>query len=153
VVFLIQRRQVARQPGAVTPPLSFYCTFIVAGSLHRPLPGLRASGSQWVPGCHAPCSSASFVTAATVSFAALHSSAPHFRSIPPVRSSSILRQGMVCIANAQINTHAVTYLAASQRYNTHRVPFLFVRRYFISVLLSPPAAHNFARRLPHFGCA
>jgi hypothetical protein len=35
---------------------------------------LRASGCQWVPGCHGSCSSASFVTAAPVSFAALHSS-------------------------------------------------------------------------------
>jgi hypothetical protein len=50
---------------------------------------------------------------------------------------------MACIANAQINTHAVTYLFASQRYNTHWVPFRFVRHYFISVLLSPPAANNF----------
>ena len=32
---------------------------------------------------------------------------------------------------------------ASQRYNTHWVPLRFVRHYFISVLLSPPAAHYF----------
>jgi len=69
------------------------------------------------------------------------------RSIPPSSQLINLLQGMACMANTQINTHAVTYLFASQRYNTHWVPFRFVRRYFISVLLSPPAANNFARRL------
>jgi hypothetical protein len=45
--------------------------------------------------CHTACSSSSFVTAAFVSFASLHSSAPHFRSIPPVRGSSIcFRHGL-----------------------------------------------------------
>lgn len=42
-------------------------------------------------------------------------------------------------------------ICLSQANNTaHWVPFRFVHRYFISVLLSPPAAHYFARRLSPF---
>jgi len=97
--------------------------------------------------CHTACISSSFVTAAPVSFAALHSFAPHFAPFHLVRSYAILLHGMACIANHKsihMQSHA---FFANPRYNTHWVPFRFVRRYFISVLLSPPAANNFARRL------
>jgi hypothetical protein len=61
---------------------------------------------------------------------------------------------MVPPANThKLNTGGTHTFSKSQRCNTHWVPFHFVRRYFISVLLSPPAAHYLARRLPHFGCA
>jgi hypothetical protein len=89
-VFLIRRRQVPRQPGAVTPPLFLYCTFIVAGSLHRHWQTFVPQAANGLVGCHAPCSSSSFVTAAPVSFAALHSSTPHYRSISPCSPSAHL---------------------------------------------------------------
>ena len=60
---------------------------------------------------------------------------------------------MVRIANTQFHSHTATCLFAKPRYNTHWATLRFVRRFFISVLLSPPAAHYFARRQPHFGCA
>ena len=118
---------------------------MVAGSLQCPLRRSFASSGhrKGFVVCHTACSYSSFVTAAPVSFAALHSSASHFRSIPPVRSSSICFKAWPALANTQINAHAVTFLFASQRYNTHWVTFRFVRRFFISVLLSPPAAHYF----------
>jgi hypothetical protein len=49
-------------------------------------------------GCHATCGSFSFVTVTPVSFAALHSTALHFRSIPPRSLLNILLKGMAHLA-------------------------------------------------------
>jgi hypothetical protein len=126
-VFLIRRRQVARQPGAVTPQPFIYYSLMDAGSLHRPLPGLRASGSQWVPGCHAPCSSSSFVTAATVAIASLRSLRPSLRFISPRSYLTIcVSAWQAVIAKHKAISHGLlTCTFASQRYNTHWVPFHF----------------------------
>ena len=50
-----------------------------------------------------------------------------------------------------MQSHAISQC---QRYNTHWVPFRSVHRYFISVLLSPLAAHFILLAgAPHFGFA
>jgi hypothetical protein len=73
--------------------------------------------------CHATCSSSSFLTAAPVSFTPLRSFLPPFRFITP-RS-----QLFICFkAGHPIAKHKATHKGmhqpfASQRYNTHRVPF------------------------------
>jgi hypothetical protein len=77
---------------------------------------------------------------------------PLLTSLHLVRSSTICFKVWPALAHAQINTHAVTHLFASQCDNTHRVPLRFVPRYFISVLLSPPVANNFARWRSQYGC-
>ncbi len=102
--------------------------------------------------CHTTCSSSSFLTAAPVSFTPLHSSAPHFRSIAPCSQLNICSRALHPAALLK------SFLGGMQ--NPFRRPdhnslgsITLVRRSFISVRFSPPAA-NFlcARRQPHLGC-
>jgi len=102
--------------------------------------------------CHAACSSGSFLTAATVSFTPLRSFLPSFRFITPRSQLSYLLQGRAsqarhipihreCTSLSQANPTILTgFHSASLRHS------------FTSVAFSPPAAHNLARRPPHFGC-
>ena len=102
--------------------------------------------------CHAACSSGSFLTAATVSFTPLRSFLPSFRFITPrSQLTHLLHAGhpkpdtfpphRVCTSLSQANPTILTgFHSASLRHS------------FTSVAFSPPAAHNLARRPPHFGC-
>ena len=144
-----------RQTIAVTPQVFFYYTCIVAGSLQCPLRWIlrKLRTPQRVCSLSHCLRSSSFVTAAPVSFAALHSYAPHFASLHLVRSCAICFKVWPAHSCHTELVEVCSHIPfASQCYNTHWVSFRFVRRYFISVLLSPPAANNFARRQPHFGC-
>ena len=141
---------VGKYPASpVQSPRYIFLLHLHGSGVTAPPFGCSASSA----GCHGSCSSFSFVTAAPVSFAALHSTAPHFRSITPRSQLSICYMAGHPISNTQSHTHmGCTCLSASQPYNTHWVSFRSVRRYFISVLLSPPAAHNLLAGCPHFGC-
>jgi hypothetical protein len=75
----------SRQPGAVTTQC-FLFFFMASWSLHRPLSWIASQQANGLTGCHAPCSSSSFAAAAPMSFAALHSFAPHFATFHLVRS-------------------------------------------------------------------
>jgi hypothetical protein len=99
--------------------------------------------------CHTACSSSAFVTAAPVSNRSTSFIRSSLRFIPPRSYQINLLQGM---AFTQLVTQSFSNCAATCHFakptlNTHWVPFRFVRRYFISVLLCPLAAHYFARRL------
>ena len=114
-MFLIRRRQVARQPGAVTAEY----LFITLAWFCRHCTALRVA----MQGCHASCSSSSFVTAAIVSFAALHSTAPLFRSITPRSQPNILLQGMAHLAkHKHIHTNGLMPFASQQHGSPGSIP-------------------------------
>ncbi len=102
--------------------------------------------------CHAACSSSSFLTAATVSFTPLRSLLPSFRFITPRSQLFICFMAGQPISQAQIITQGCT--SHSQANATILTGFhsASLRHSFTSVAFSPPAAHNLARRPPHFGC-
>ena len=97
-------------------------------------------------GCHGTCSSFSFVTAAPVSFAALHSTAPHFRFITPRSLLKKLLQGMAHPAchpelgegwahafrkptTRLTGFHSASFVAISFQYcSVHPLPIFFARR-------------------------
>lgn len=137
-----------RQTNAVTPPhllFFLYCCGVTA----LPFAAFRRTSGhcKGFVVCHTACSSASFVTAAPVSFAALHSSAPHYASFHLVRSTAICSLPGPRQHSSNIISQAGHQSFENPHFKAHWVPFRFVRRYFISVLLSPPAAHYLARRL------
>ena len=103
--------------------------------------------------CHTTCSSSSFLTAATVSFTPLRSLLPSFRFITPRSQLNHLLQGRASHCQTQTNTHenATAFPQANPTILTgfHSAS---LRHSFTSVAFSPLAAHNLARRPPHFGC-
>ena len=103
--------------------------------------------------CHAACSSSSFLTAATVFFTPLRSFLPSFRFITPRSQLNYLLQ-----SRASQATHK-SYTLGNASAFPQAIPtiltgfhFASLRHPFTSVAFSPPAAHNLARRPPHFGC-
>ena len=102
--------------------------------------------------CHTTCSSSSFLTAATVSFSQLHSTAPHpfhctmltamlFASVPGILPPNTIPNKAGCTVTFTSLLHS----------SLGSIPLL--PRYFISAGFSPPAANfYFARRQPHLGC-
>ena len=102
--------------------------------------------------CHAACSSGSFLTAATVSFTPLRSLLPSFRFITPrSQLNHLLHAGHPQPGTSQ---HTGDCTSLSQANPTILTGFhsASLRHSFTSVAFSPPAAHNLARRPPHFGC-
>jgi hypothetical protein len=94
--------------------------------------------------CHTLLRSASFLTAAIVSFMPLHSFRPRYASLHHVRSHKLF-QGMAS-RPAQKQCNARMHMPfTSQRYYTHWVPFRYTRPSFTLAPFSPPAAHVFAR--------
>jgi hypothetical protein len=73
---------------------------------------IASQQANGLPGCHAPCSSSSFLTAAPVSFAALHSFVPHFASFHLVRSYTFCFKAWSALLTHKTQTHAATYLFA-----------------------------------------
>lgn len=109
-------------------------------------------GSQLVPGCHAPCSSSSFVTAAHVAIASLRSFRPQLRSIPP-RSYLVFASrhaGRHVIARSEAKKQTRPAYAFPQANATILTGFhsTSLRPSFTSGMLCPPAAHYLARRRP-----
>lgn len=73
--------------------------------------------------CHAACSSSSFLTAAIVPFAALHSTAPHFRFITPRSQLNNLFQGMAHFANHKSNhTNGLMPFTSKQHSSPGSIP-------------------------------
>jgi hypothetical protein len=87
MVFLRQRRQ-ANAPNHCSNCMKFLCPFYHHAVAAMPFAVIRRTSGhcKWFVVCHIACSSASSVTAATVSFAPLHSFVPHFASFHHVRS-------------------------------------------------------------------
>ena len=147
-MFVIRRRQ-ADAPNHCSHCMNlFFNTLLWSCSSCNAIcsdPSLRSGHYKWFVVCHTACSSSSFLTAAPVSFATLHSFAPHFAPFHLVRSSAFASgHGLHC---HHTNQHTCSHMPFRKPpYNTHWVPFRFVRRCFISVLLSPPAANHLARR-------
>lgn len=102
--------------------------------------------------CHTACSSFAFVRAAIVSFTPLRSLLPSFRFITPRSQLNNLLQGMGCIATTQFNTHAATYLFASQPCNTHWVPFRFTTSFIHFSSVQSTRCLLFGSPAAHFGC-
>ncbi len=102
--------------------------------------------------CHAACSSGSFLTAATLSFTPLRSLLPSFRFITPRSQLIHLHHGRASLARHKAIHRKCT--SHSQANPTILTGFhsASLRHSFTSVAFSPLAAHNLARRPPHFGC-
>ena len=103
--------------------------------------------------CHAACSSSSFLTAATVSFTPPRSFLPSLRFISPRSQLCICFKAghPFCPGTNQCTWNAPAFPQASPTILTG-FHFAALRHTFTSVAFSPPAAHNLARRPPHFGC-
>lgn len=103
--------------------------------------------------CHAACSSSSFLSAASVSFAPLHSTAPLFASLHHVRSHLFCFKGMACMFHHTNQNTSCSLIPFRKLMLQYSLGFIsLVRRFFISVVLNPPAAYYFCRRSPHYGC-
>lgn len=102
--------------------------------------------------CHAACSSSSFLTAATVSFTPLRSFLPPFRFISPRSQLPICFKAGPRQPGTMAKHWRVTSLSASYATILTGFHYASLRHLFTSVAFSPPAAHNLARRPPHFGC-
>ncbi len=102
--------------------------------------------------CHTPCSSSSFLTAATVSFTPLRSFLPSFRFITPRSQLNHLLQSWASLANhrTQALWECTSLLQASPTIITG-FHFAALRHPFTSVAFSPPAAHNLLALRTHFG--
>jgi hypothetical protein len=97
--------------------------------------------------CHTACSSASFLTAAPVSFTAHLSTAPSLRFIPPrslfLYCSCAWHPDQHTNQHSRMHTHfrKPTHLA-------HRVPLHFIPSGFVQYCSVHPLPHFFARRPP-----
>lgn len=135
-MFLRWRRQASRQPGAVTAEnllVHFYGSAVTA-------PPFGCSASY--AGCHGSCSSA-FLRHG--SYCVLRSTSFNRSSLPlHCTTFAVLlllqRHGPANISH-WLSTGGTQAFYASL-HTAHWVPFRSVHRFFISVLLSPPAAHN-----------
>ena len=136
-MFLIRHRQ-ADAPNQCSKKQPFFIT--VYGLLLAALPFAvirRTSGHcKWFVVCHTACSSASFVTAAPVSFATLHSFAPHYAPSHHVRSKSICSKAWPAFPNTNpthMQSHTFSQTRATILTGLHYASFVATSFQYCSV--------------------
>lgn len=102
--------------------------------------------------CHTACSSFAFVRAATVSFTPLRSLLPSLRFIAP--RSQLFICFMAGAAHKPSTNHytGLHQPFASQRYNTHWVPFRFTTSFIHYSSVQSTRCLLFGSPAAHFGC-
>lgn len=102
--------------------------------------------------CHTACSSFAFVRAATVSFTPLRSLLPSLRYITPRSQLINLLHGRAAHQPGTNHNTGLHQPFASQRYNTHWVPFRFTMSFIHFSSVQSTRSLLFGSPAAHFGC-
>lgn len=152
-MFLSWRRQVARQPGAVTLLALFITLLLQRGhctaQCTRPL-RFGALGYQAVMLLAAPPPSSRQPSVSNRSALFIPSSAPlHFTSFAAIHLLQGRAPQPTHICQSQAEAPAFPQTCPTVLTGFHSAS---LRPPFTAALLCPPAAHNWLAGVPHFGC-